>query len=116
MSVQVDIIFLIISSSVFISCSKLSLEKSQSVRQALSGHITDALQHRPSLIIFDDLDAIVSPPDSEGSQISNSIIALVDFLADIMDEYAVTNMPCLKVFRRKCLRFVLQAAILLFVM
>lgn len=76
---------------VFISCSKLAIEKALTVRQAIAGHISEALNHSPSLLIFDDLDTIVSSSEFEASQLSSSVTALVQFLTDIMDEYGVTN-------------------------
>ncbi|XP_059656844.1 peroxisomal ATPase PEX1 isoform X2 [Cornus florida] len=78
----------ILAHVVFVCCSKLALEKSSTIRQALSGYISEALDHAPSVVIFDDLDNIItSSSDSEGSQPSSSIAALTEFLTDIMDEY-----------------------------
>ncbi|XP_010274105.1 PREDICTED: peroxisome biogenesis protein 1 [Nelumbo nucifera] len=77
----------ILAHIVFVSCSNLALEKTQTIRQSLSGYISEALDHTPSLVIFDDLDSIVSSSDSEGSQLSSSTVALVEFLTDMMDEY-----------------------------
>lgn len=76
---------------VFVCCSRLSLEKGPIIRQALSNFISEALDHAPSIIIFDDLDSIISSSSSdlEGSQPSTSVIALTKFLVDIMDEYGV---------------------------
>lgn len=66
------------------------MEKSQTIRQALSGYISEALDHAPSLVILDDLDSIISSSsDAEGSQLSSSVTALTEFLTDIMDEYGV---------------------------
>ncbi|KAK6916982.1 Peroxisome biogenesis factor 1, N-terminal, psi beta-barrel fold, partial [Dillenia turbinata] len=74
---------------VFVHCSELALEKPQAIRQALSSNISEALDHAPSLVVFDDLDSIFpSSSDSEGPQISNSSFALAKFLVDIIDEYA----------------------------
>ncbi|KAK8664514.1 hypothetical protein V6N13_084300 [Hibiscus sabdariffa] len=73
---------------IFISCSGLSLEKPPTIRQALSSFISEALDHTPSVVMFDDLDSIIqSSSDSEGSQPSTSVVALTKFLTDIMDEY-----------------------------
>ncbi|CAK7356597.1 unnamed protein product [Dovyalis caffra] len=73
---------------VFVSCSGLALDKASTIRQALSASISEALDHAPSLVIFDDLDTIVSSSsDSEGSQPSTSIVALTKFLTDFIDEY-----------------------------
>ncbi|KAK2974557.1 hypothetical protein RJ640_009779 [Escallonia rubra] len=78
----------VINSRVFVCCSKLALEKSTTIRQELSGYISEALDHAPSVVIFDDLDSIVaSSSDPEGSQPSSSLMALMEFFIDIMDEY-----------------------------
>ncbi|OIW10240.1 hypothetical protein TanjilG_27991 [Lupinus angustifolius] len=77
----------ILAHIVFVSCSKLALEKVPIIRQELADHVTEALNHAPSIVIFDDLDSIISTPDSDGSQPSMSISGLTDFLVDIMDEY-----------------------------
>lgn len=72
----------------FVCCSRLSLEKGPTIRQALSNFISEALDHAPSIVIFDDLDSIISSSsDPEGSQPSIPVIALTKFLVDIMDEY-----------------------------
>lgn len=72
------------------SCSQLATEKASIVRQELSSYISDALDHAPSIVIFDDLDSIISSSsDLEGSQPSTSVAALTEFLTDIMDEYGV---------------------------
>lgn len=74
---------------VVVCCSKLSLEKAPSIRQVLSGYLSEALDNAPSLVILDDLDCIISSStDSEGSQPS-SLVTLAEFLTDIMDEYRV---------------------------
>ncbi|TYI04949.1 hypothetical protein ES332_A10G054500v1 [Gossypium tomentosum] len=73
---------------IFVSCSGLSLEKAPTIRQALSSFISEALDHAPSVVVFDDLDSIMqSSSDSEGSQPSTSVVALTKFLTDIMDEF-----------------------------
>ncbi|KAL6515229.1 hypothetical protein OROHE_018861 [Orobanche hederae] len=82
----------------FISCSKLTLEKPATILQKLSGYISEALDHAPSLVILDDLDSLIAPSsDLEGSQPSLSSAALIEFLADMLDEYeekqSLTNFP-----------------------
>lgn len=78
----------ILAHIVFIKCSKLAVEKSQAIRQAVTSHISEALIHSPSVLIFDDLDNIVSSTsESETSQPSGSDIALAKFFTDVMDEY-----------------------------
>lgn len=75
---------------VYISCSKLALEKSQTVRQAISGYISEALGSSPSIVIFDDLDNVISfSSDDEGYQPSSSATALVNLFINILDEYGV---------------------------
>ncbi|KAL5555789.1 hypothetical protein UlMin_038025 [Ulmus minor] len=59
----------------FVSCSKLALEKAQTIRQALSGYISEAIDYAPSLVILDDLDSIIASSfDMAGSQPSSSVI------------------------------------------
>ncbi|KAK7317922.1 hypothetical protein RJT34_02550 [Clitoria ternatea] len=77
----------ILAHIIFVSCSKLAMEKVPTIQQELANHVTEALNHAPSVVIFDDLDSIISNPDSEGSQPSISLVGLTDFLVDIMDEY-----------------------------
>jgi peroxin-1 len=69
------------------------LEKVPVIRQELVNHITEAINHAPSVVIFDNLDSIISTPDSEGSQPSMSVAGLTNFLVDIMDEYGVRSIP-----------------------
>ncbi|PKA47467.1 Peroxisome biogenesis protein 1 [Apostasia shenzhenica] len=72
----------------FVNCSKLALEKSQTIRQTVMNHVSEALMHSPSLIIFDDLDNIIPfASDSEGSQPSASVAAIANFFVDVIDEY-----------------------------
>lgn len=81
-------------------CSGLALEKASTIRQEISSCISEALDHAPSLIIFDDLDSIISTSsDSEGSQPSTSVVSLTKFLTEIMDEYGVIKLLCLLVPR-----------------
>ncbi|KAE8009972.1 hypothetical protein FH972_006373 [Carpinus fangiana] len=73
---------------IFVSCSRLASEKAVIIQQELSSYISDALDHAPSIVIFDDLDSIISSSsDLEGSQPSTSVVALTEFLTDLMDEY-----------------------------
>ncbi|XP_073122071.1 peroxisomal ATPase PEX1 [Henckelia pumila] len=77
----------ILAHVVFVSCSRLALEKSSNIHKALSSYVSEALDHSPSVIIFDDLDSIIAPSsDFEGSQ-SQTSAALIEFFTDILDEY-----------------------------
>lgn len=93
---------------IFICCSRLALEKPPTIHQALSSFISEALDHAPSVVVFDDLDSVIqSSSDSEGSQPSTSVLALTKFLTDIMDEYGVNifvmatcpSFPCVVVLK-----------------
>ncbi|KAL5977211.1 hypothetical protein ACLOJK_021553 [Asimina triloba] len=78
----------ILAHIVFVSGSKLAIEKALTIRQAFGNCMSEALDHSPSLIILDDLDSVVSSSaESEGSQLSVSSGALVEFIQDIIDEY-----------------------------
>ncbi|XP_031505213.1 peroxisome biogenesis protein 1 isoform X2 [Nymphaea colorata] len=78
----------ILAHVVFVSCSKLAVEKLQSVRQGLANYISEALDHSPSLVIFDDLDNVLSSSsEPEASPASNAVTAVAEFLSDIIDEF-----------------------------
>ncbi|KAL6858720.1 hypothetical protein ACP4OV_017722 [Aristida adscensionis] len=78
----------ILAHVIYINCSKLALGKTKETRQTLEDSISEALLHSPSIIIFDDLDSVISvSSDPQVSQPSNSSDSLVRFLVDIMDEY-----------------------------
>lgn len=80
----------VVTYRIFISCSKLALEKSLTVQQAISEYISEALSYSPSIVIFDDLDNIISFSSDEGSRPSSSATALVNYVIDIVDEYGVS--------------------------
>lgn len=83
----------ILAHTEFISCSELAIEKVTSIRQMLCDYISDALDNAPSIIVFDDLDSIItSSTDSEGSQMSTSAVMLTEFITGIMDEYGEKRM------------------------
>ncbi|KAK6792144.1 hypothetical protein RDI58_011225 [Solanum bulbocastanum] len=78
----------ILAHIIFLSCSKLALEKPSAIRQTLLSYVADALDHAPSVVVFDDLDSIVAASsESEASQPSSSSAVLAEYFADIMDEY-----------------------------
>lgn len=73
---------------VYVGCSRLASSKSQTIHQALSSYISEALDHTPSLVVFDDLDSIISSPNnSEDHHSSSSSTLLMEFLTGILDEY-----------------------------
>lgn len=70
------------------NCSKLASSKSQTIHQALSIYVSEALNHAPSLVVLDDLDSIIaSPNNSEEHLSSSSSTLLIEFLTGILDEY-----------------------------
>ncbi|XP_027149181.1 peroxisome biogenesis protein 1 [Coffea eugenioides] len=78
----------ILAHVVNVCCSRLTSEKHSNIRQALSGYISEALDHAPSVVIFDDLDSLISSsPNPEVQQQSLYSVGLTQFLLDIMDEY-----------------------------
>ncbi|WVZ91724.1 hypothetical protein U9M48_037857 [Paspalum notatum var. saurae] len=78
----------ILAHIIYINCSKLVLGKAKETRQAIEDYISEALLHSPSIIIFDDLDSVISvSSDPQMSQSSSSSDSLVRYLVDIMDEY-----------------------------
>nr|CAB3483787.1 unnamed protein product [Digitaria exilis] len=80
----------ILAHVIYRDCSKLALGKAKETRQAIEDSISEALLHSPSIIIFDDLDSLISASsDPQVSQSSSSSDSLVRYFADIMDEYKV---------------------------
>ncbi|CAO2177330.1 unnamed protein product [Urochloa humidicola] len=78
----------ILAHVIYRDCSKLALGKAKETRQAIEDSISEALLHSPSIIIFDDLDSVISvSSDPQVPQSSSSSDSLVRYLADIMDEY-----------------------------
>ncbi|KAG2580635.1 hypothetical protein PVAP13_6NG359400 [Panicum virgatum] len=78
----------ILAHVIYRDCSKLALGKTKEMRQAIEDSISEALLHSPSIIIFDDLDSVISvSSDPQVSQSSSSSDSPVRYLADIMDEF-----------------------------
>ncbi|CAD6245663.1 unnamed protein product [Miscanthus lutarioriparius] len=78
----------ILAHIIYIDCSKLALGKPKETRQEIEDRMSEALLHSPSIIIFDDLDGVISvSSDPQVSQSSSSSDSLVRYLSDIMDEY-----------------------------
>ncbi|CAO2184023.1 unnamed protein product [Urochloa humidicola] len=78
----------ILAHVIYRDCSKLALGKAKETKQAIEDSISEALLHSPSIIIFDDLDSVISvSSDPQVPQSSSSSDSLVRYLADIMDEY-----------------------------
>ncbi|KAK3122394.1 hypothetical protein QOZ80_8BG0669000 [Eleusine coracana subsp. coracana] len=77
----------ILAHVIYIDCSKLALGKAKEMRQAIEDCIAEALLHSPAIIIFDDLDSIISVSSDPQVSQSSSSDSLVRYLVDIMDEY-----------------------------
>ena len=58
------------------------------IKMLLQDAVSSALDHAPTLIILDDLDAIISS-ESEGPEHSTAFVALAEFLGDLIDHYQV---------------------------
>ncbi|XP_044389681.1 peroxisome biogenesis protein 1 isoform X3 [Triticum aestivum] len=77
----------ILAHVVYVDCSKLATEKNKKQLQQIADYIYEAIVHSPSVVIFDDLDSLISfSPDNLKSQSSNSS-AIVKYLIDMLDEY-----------------------------
>lgn len=84
------------SCRIFVRCSLFAQEKSSVICHKISGLLTEALSHAPSVVVFDDLDSIIqSSLESEGSQFSSSTVELMEFLSGILDEYGVQYLSCI---------------------
>ncbi|CAM0911659.1 unnamed protein product [Alopecurus aequalis] len=78
----------ILAHVIYMDCSKLGIGKAKETRQIIEDSISEALLHSPSVIIFDDLDNVISvSSDPQVSQSSSSSDSLVRYLTDILDEY-----------------------------
>lgn len=78
----------ILAHVIYMDCSKLAIGKAKETRQTIEDSISEALLHSPSIIIFDDLDNVISvSSDPQVSQSSSSSDSLVRYLTDILDEY-----------------------------
>ena len=75
---------------VYVDCPKLATEKNKKQLQQIADYIYEAIVHSPSVVIFDDLDSLISfSPDNLKSQSSYSS-AIVKYLIDMLDEYRVS--------------------------
>ncbi|XP_037466025.1 peroxisome biogenesis protein 1-like isoform X4 [Triticum dicoccoides] len=78
----------ILAHIIYMDCSKLAIGKAKETRQTIEESISEALLHSPSIIIFDDLDNVISiSSDPQVSQSSSSSDSLLRYLTDILDEY-----------------------------
>ncbi|KAM0898590.1 hypothetical protein ACQ4PT_021852 [Festuca glaucescens] len=77
----------ILAHVVYIDCSKLAIENNKKQLQAIAEYIYEAIVHSPSIVLFDDLDSLISfSPDNQKSQSSNSG-AIAKYLVDVLDAY-----------------------------
>ncbi|KAF3320553.1 peroxisome biogenesis protein 1 isoform X1 [Carex littledalei] len=72
---------------VHINCSKLAVEKGTKIRQSISDYLSDALVHAPSVVIFDDLDNIISNPSDSAEGRSQPSNSFTKYLTELIDEY-----------------------------
>eukprot|EP00252_Welwitschia_mirabilis_P015602 TRINITY_DN3444_c0_g1_i8.p1 TRINITY_DN3444_c0_g1~~TRINITY_DN3444_c0_g1_i8.p1 ORF type:complete len:1188 (+),score=284.39 TRINITY_DN3444_c0_g1_i8:127-3564(+) len=78
----------ILAHIVILRCSELAGEQTESLRKALLKYVSEAIEHAPSIIVLDDLDAAISVSSiSDGSEPSAGMIGLAECLADLMDYF-----------------------------
>jgi hypothetical protein len=73
---------------VIVSCGELVGGEAEMIRRVLEDAVAEAVDHAPSLIILDDLDGLI-PGGSEGPEPATTVVALSEFLGDLMDLYQV---------------------------
>lgn len=75
----------VLAHRVIVRCNKLVGEQASSIRNLLQDAVSEALDHAPALVILDDLDALL--PKEEGPEPATAVMALAEFLGDLMDLY-----------------------------
>uniref|UniRef100_A0ACD6ACF7 Uncharacterized protein n=2 Tax=Avena sativa TaxID=4498 RepID=A0ACD6ACF7_AVESA len=76
----------ILAHVVCIDCSKLAIENNKKQLPAIAEYIYEAIVHSPSIVVFDDLDNLISfSPDNRKSPSNSGSIA--KYLVDVLDEY-----------------------------
>lgn len=80
---------------VIVRCNELVGEQAWAIRNVLHDAVSEALDHAPALIILDDLDALL--PKVEGPEPATIVMALSEFLGDLMDLYQVRLLPLLQI-------------------
>jgi peroxin-1 len=70
------------------NCGELVGAEAEMIRRVLDDAVAEAVDHAPSLIILDDLDGLI-PGGSEGPEPATTVVALAEFLGDLMDLYQV---------------------------
>jgi hypothetical protein len=58
------------------------------IQRVLEDVLAEAVNHAPSLIILDDLDGLI-PCGLEGPKPATTVVALAEFLGDLIDLYQV---------------------------
>jgi hypothetical protein len=71
---------------VIMRCGELVGGEAEMIRRVLEDAVAEAVDHAPSLIILDDLDGLI-PGGSEGPEPATTVVALAEFLGDLMDLY-----------------------------
>jgi hypothetical protein len=70
------------------SCGELVGGEAGMVWRVLEDVVAEAVNHAPSLIILDDLDGLI-PFGLEGPKPATTVVALAEFLGDLIDLYQV---------------------------
>ena len=76
----------VLAHRVFVSCNELVGEQAEAIQGVLDDALSEALDRSPALIILDDLDSLF-PKDTDGSESAPAVMALAEYLCDLMDCY-----------------------------
>ncbi|KAL3690911.1 hypothetical protein R1sor_004562 [Riccia sorocarpa] len=75
----------VLAHRVMVPCAELVGEQAMLIREVLHNAVLEAVHHAPSLIILDDLDALLSAGESEGPEPSIAVLSIAEYIADLMD-------------------------------
>lgn len=72
---------------VYVACSKLAIENNKNQLQAIADCIYEAIVHFPSIVVFDDLESLISFSSENKKSQSSNPSAIVKYLVDVLDDY-----------------------------
>ncbi|KAL2623219.1 hypothetical protein R1flu_003424 [Riccia fluitans] len=75
----------VLAHRVMLPCAELVGEQAMLIREVLYNAVLEAVHHAPSLIILDDLDALLSAGESEGPEPGIAVLSIAEYMADLMD-------------------------------
>ncbi|XP_014757702.1 peroxisome biogenesis protein 1 isoform X2 [Brachypodium distachyon] len=77
----------ILAHVVYVACSKLAIENNKNQLQAIADCIYEAIVHFPSILVFDDLESLISFSSENKKSQSSNPSAIVKYLVDVLDDY-----------------------------